>query len=91
MNLPNDVGSSRDSSSHSIRVNDGFSPRCSSSNPNRSLSFAGFMQYHLPVLPHNLDTYKEGLLGALTVAVTPFILFWLINKIVPSLKFEGGK
>ena len=56
-----------------------------------SLSFAGFMQYHLPVLPHNLDTYKEGLLGALTVAVTPFILFWLINKIVPSLKFEGGK
>ena len=56
-----------------------------------SLSFAGFMQYHLPVLPHNLDTYKEGLLGALTVAVTPFILFWLINNIVASLKFEGGK
>ncbi len=56
-----------------------------------SLSFAGFMQYHLPILPHNLDTYKEGLLGALTVAATPFVLFWLINKIVPSLKVEGGR
>ena len=56
-----------------------------------SLSFAGFMQYHLPILPHNLDTYKEGLLGALTVAGTPFVLFWLINKIVPSLKVEGDR
>lgn len=56
-----------------------------------SLSFAGFMQYHLPILPHNMDTYKEGLLGALTVATTPFVLFWLINKIVPSLKVEGGR
>jgi predicted membrane protein len=52
-----------------------------------SLSFAGFMHYHLPILPHNFETFREGLLGALTVAGTPFILFWLINKIVPSLKF----
>lgn len=51
-----------------------------------SLSFAGFMHYHLPIIPHNLETYKEGLFGALTVAVTPFVIFWLINKIVPSLK-----
>ena len=51
-----------------------------------SLSFAGFMHYHLPIIPHSLETYKEGLFGALTVAATPFILFWLINKIVPSLK-----
>jgi hypothetical protein len=34
-----------------------------------------------------METYREGLLGALTVAATPFVLFWLINKIVPSLKF----
>jgi hypothetical protein len=52
-----------------------------------SLSFAGFMHYHLPIVPHNMETYREGLLGALTVAATPFVLFWLINKIVPSLKF----
>ncbi|HHO47626.1 MAG TPA: oxidoreductase [Desulfobacteraceae bacterium] len=51
-----------------------------------SLSFAGFMHYHLPMIPHSLETYKEGLFGALTVAVTPFVIFWLINKIVPSLK-----
>ena len=51
-----------------------------------SLSFAGFMHYHLPIIPHSLETYKEGLFGALTVAATPFVIFWLINKIVPSLK-----
>lgn len=55
-----------------------------------SLSFAGFMHYHLPIVPHNLETYKEGLLGALTVVGTPFVLFWLINKFVPSLKFAGS-
>jgi len=51
-----------------------------------SLSFAGFMHYHLPIIPTNLETYREGLMGALTVAATPFILFWLISKIVPSMK-----
>ncbi len=53
-----------------------------------SLSFSGFMHYHIPILPHNLETYKEGLLGALTVAATPFVLFWIINKFVPSLKYD---
>lgn len=51
-----------------------------------SLSFDGFMHYHMPLWPHNLETFKEGLLGALSVAVTPFILFWIINKITPSLR-----
>ena len=51
-----------------------------------SLSFSGYMHYHLPIIPHNLETYKEGLFGALTVAATPFVLFWAINKVVPSLK-----
>ncbi|MBU0484810.1 MAG: polysulfide reductase NrfD [Proteobacteria bacterium] len=50
-----------------------------------SLSFEGFMHYHLPIIPHNLETFKEGLMGALLVAITPFILFWGINKILPSL------
>ncbi|OGR07667.1 MAG: oxidoreductase [Deltaproteobacteria bacterium RIFOXYD12_FULL_50_9] len=53
-----------------------------------SLSFAGFMHYHIPVIPHSLETYKEGVLGALTVAGTPFVLFWLINKIVPSIRYN---
>jgi Ni/Fe-hydrogenase subunit HybB-like protein len=51
-----------------------------------SLSFAGYMHYHLPIIPHNLETFREGLFGALTVMVLPFIFFWVINKIVPSLK-----
>ena len=51
-----------------------------------SLSFAGFMHYDIPFLPHNLETYKEGVLGALTVAITPFVLFSIINKFIPSLK-----
>jgi Ni/Fe-hydrogenase subunit HybB-like protein len=53
-----------------------------------SLSFAGYMHYHLPIIPHNLETFKEGLFGALTVAATPFILFWLINKVTPSLEYK---
>ena len=54
-----------------------------------SLSFDGFMHYHMPMLPHSMETFKEGLFGALAVAVTPFILFWLINKVAPSLRFNN--
>ena len=49
-------------------------------------SFAGFMEYRLPILPDSMDTFKEGLFGALTVAVTPFILFWLLNKVLPVFR-----
>jgi predicted membrane protein len=48
-----------------------------------SLSFAGFMHYHLPIIPHNLETFKEGLFGALLVAVTPFVIFYFLTKIFP--------
>lgn len=54
-----------------------------------SLSFDGFMHYHMPMLPHSMETFKEGLFGALSVAVTPFILFWIINKVTPSLRFNN--
>ena len=53
-----------------------------------SLSFAGFMHYHLPIIPHSMETFKEGLFGALTVAATPFVLFWIINKVTPSLEYK---
>jgi Ni/Fe-hydrogenase subunit HybB-like protein len=53
-----------------------------------SSSFEGFMHYHLPIWPDTMETYKEGLFGALTVAVIPFILFWLFNKVLPVFK-EG--
>src|SRR5210317_553101 len=53
-----------------------------------SLSFAGYMHYHIPIIPHSFETFKEGLFGALTVIATPFVLFWLINKFVPSLRSD---
>lgn len=56
-----------------------------------SLSFSGYMHYHMPIIPHSLETFKEGLFGALTVIVTPFLLFWLINKFIPSLRGDIGE
>ena len=55
-----------------------------------SLSFAGYMHYHIPLIPHSFETFKEGLFGALTVAATPFVLFWLINKFIPSFRSDSG-
>jgi Ni/Fe-hydrogenase subunit HybB-like protein len=56
-----------------------------------SSSFAGFMHYHLPIWPHDLETWKEGLFGALTVAITPFILFWLLNRIMPVFPEQSDR
>jgi predicted membrane protein len=53
-----------------------------------SLSFAGYMEYHLPLIPHSIETFKEGLFGALFMGILPFILFWVFNKIIPCLKFK---
>ena len=50
-----------------------------------SLTFAGFMQYHLPFIPTNFETFKEGFFGALTVIATPFFLLWLLNFIIPVI------
>jgi predicted membrane protein len=51
-----------------------------------SLSFSGYMHYEIPVIPHSVETFKEGVFGALTVISLPFIFFWIINKFVPSLR-----
>jgi len=48
-----------------------------------SLTFAGYMHYHLPIIPHNWETFKEGLAGALSIFIMPFVLFWVIAKIFP--------
>jgi Ni/Fe-hydrogenase subunit HybB-like protein len=48
-----------------------------------SLTFAGFMHYHLPIIPHDWETFKEGLFGALSIFAMPFALFWVISKIFP--------
>jgi predicted membrane protein len=48
-----------------------------------SLTFAGYMHYHLPIIPHDYETFKEGLLGALFIGVLPFVLFWVLSRIFP--------
>jgi hypothetical protein len=48
-----------------------------------SLTFAGYMHYHLPIIPQSYETFKEGLLGALFIGVIPFVLFWILSRIFP--------
>lgn len=49
-----------------------------------SLTFNGFMHYHLPIIPHDVETFKEGLGGALLVITTPFVIFYFLNMIFPA-------
>ncbi len=51
-----------------------------------SLTFAGYMHYVLPLIPTSVETFKEGLFGALTVVATPYVLFWILNKFFPVFK-----
>jgi predicted membrane protein len=48
-----------------------------------SLSFAGFMHYEMPIIPHDIETFKEGLAGALLILSMPFVLFWGLTRIFP--------
>ena len=48
-----------------------------------SASFSGFMDYRLPVWPTSVELFKEGLFGALAVITTPFVLFYLITRVLP--------
>lgn len=55
-----------------------------------SLTFSGYMDYLLPIIPHNLETLKEGLFGALFIGTLPFLLFWILSKIFPVFGAEGS-
>jgi len=55
-----------------------------------SLTFSGYMDYVLPIIPHDLDTFKEGLFGALFIGALPFLLFWILNKIFPVFELKGS-
>ncbi len=48
-----------------------------------SLTFAGYMHYVLPIIPHDWETTKEGLVGAVGILVLPFVLFYFIAKVFP--------
>jgi Ni/Fe-hydrogenase subunit HybB-like protein len=53
-----------------------------------SLTFAGYMHYVIPVFPESVETFKEGVFGAVMVMVTPYVLFWILNKIFPVFGLE---
>jgi hypothetical protein len=48
-----------------------------------SASFSGFMEYQMPIWPGTLELFKEGLFGALSVIITPFVLFYLVTRVLP--------
>ncbi len=48
-----------------------------------SLTLAGYMQYLLPIVPHSVETLKEGLVGALAVVTFPLVLFYFLSRVCP--------
>ncbi len=56
-----------------------------------SLTFSGFMNYRLPIVPHSLEAFKEGLFGALFIGALPFVLFWIFSKIFPVFDPEESR
>lgn len=55
-----------------------------------SLTFSGYMHYHLPIIPHSPETFKEGLFGALLILILPFLFFWILNRIFPVFEGKGS-
>lgn len=53
-----------------------------------SLTFAGYMHYHIPVIPHDYETFKEGVFGALLIMGMPFVLFWIFANIFPVFNYR---
>jgi len=53
-----------------------------------SLTFAGYMHYHLPIIPHDWETLKEGFVGAISIFIMPFVLFFFISKIFPVFNLK---
>jgi Ni/Fe-hydrogenase subunit HybB-like protein len=50
-------------------------------------SFAGFMDYQMPIIPVSMETFREGLFGALFVAGMPYVLFSVFSWVMPV--FDG--
>ncbi len=54
-------------------------------------SFAGFMEYRLPIIPESVETFKEGLFGALFVVMMPYVLFHFLNMVMPVFGPQQGR
>lgn len=48
-----------------------------------SQTYAGFMDYVLPIIPTDFLTLKEGLIGALFIVVSPFVILYVLSRIFP--------
>lgn len=53
-----------------------------------SKSLSGFMTYTLPIIPTNLETFKEGLAAVIILLSAPFILLYIFNKILPIFQSD---
>lgn len=53
-----------------------------------SLTLSGYMEYIVPIIPHDWETFKEGLGGAVSIFVMPFVLFWVFAKIFPVFNLK---
>jgi predicted membrane protein len=51
-----------------------------------SRSFAGFLDFHLPIFSKNIEIFKEGLIPALFLLAAPFFLLYMFNKVLPVFK-----
>jgi Ni/Fe-hydrogenase subunit HybB-like protein len=56
-----------------------------------SLTYMGYLHYIIPIWPHDLETFKEGVVGVALVFSAPFVIFWVLNKIFPVLSFGKGQ
>lgn len=56
-----------------------------------SLTLSGYMHYIPPIIPTSWETFKEGVFGALSVMVFPFVLFFFFKKIFPVFGNSGQK
>jgi Ni/Fe-hydrogenase subunit HybB-like protein len=54
-----------------------------------SLTFAGYMDYLMPIIPRDWTTFKEGLGGVLLVLATPFAFFAFLTRFFPV--FGGAR
>jgi Ni/Fe-hydrogenase subunit HybB-like protein len=55
-----------------------------------SSSFAGFMEYRLPIWPSDFEMFREGLFGALLVAITPYVIFFVLSRIFPLFNLKDS-
>ena len=53
-----------------------------------SLTLSGYMEYIMPIVPRDWETFKEGLGGAVSIFVMPFVLFWIMARIFPVFNAE---